>query len=352
MCNAWNHPPGCTCGWGGEGHAGSSSGGWGYTTPTPTYRPGITREWRERDFTRPSKCPECGAAVFFIRHNGGSVWVDELGWPWPKHACFDKPSEPTYRFTAWSAKSSRLTNPLLGIIKSIRTIEPSNESVVEIEFTDSTCVSLFLRWTPNDTDMAGSLVFVSEEDALLVHQRYAEIPFHSFSRIPPIGSNGWYKCPHCQASVKYGTGHEAFCRKRREQTKAITNKTNVPHSAKTPNQAKPSNLPPHRKPIVVYSARPTHWLTPSGTEPVVATPQPSPPARETLEDRVRAAIESVAKQAWEAVIGIQPLEEQFRQAKHKALELVAMLSPSIKRQVGNAFTSDRWQPLLLRRPKV
>ena len=36
-----------------------------------------------------TRCPEgCGADVFFIRHNGGSLWVDPpLGWPWPKHEC-------------------------------------------------------------------------------------------------------------------------------------------------------------------------------------------------------------------------------------------------------------------------
>jgi len=28
MCNAWNHPPDCTCGWGGEGHLGISVGNW------------------------------------------------------------------------------------------------------------------------------------------------------------------------------------------------------------------------------------------------------------------------------------------------------------------------------------
>lgn len=27
--------------------------------------------------------------VYLVRHNGGSVWVDELGGEWPKHACFD-----------------------------------------------------------------------------------------------------------------------------------------------------------------------------------------------------------------------------------------------------------------------
>lgn len=35
-----------------------------------------------------TKCPECGEEIFFVRYNGGSVWFDELGAPWPKHPCF------------------------------------------------------------------------------------------------------------------------------------------------------------------------------------------------------------------------------------------------------------------------
>jgi hypothetical protein len=107
MCNAWNHPPGCTCGWGGEGHLGGG-GGWSgdYTTPTIesfSYREGALTTYRfESDFCCPTNCPKCGAEVFFIRHNGGSVWVDPpLGWPWPKHGCFDDSSSTTgYRFIA------------------------------------------------------------------------------------------------------------------------------------------------------------------------------------------------------------------------------------------------------------
>src|SRR5947207_5434872 len=35
-------------------------------------------------------CPECRDEVYFIRHNGGSVWIDPpLGWPWYKHRCMD-----------------------------------------------------------------------------------------------------------------------------------------------------------------------------------------------------------------------------------------------------------------------
>lgn len=36
-----------------------------------------------------TKCPKCGHMVWLVRHNGGSVWLDELGLPWPKHPCFD-----------------------------------------------------------------------------------------------------------------------------------------------------------------------------------------------------------------------------------------------------------------------
>ncbi len=39
-------------------------------------------------FCRKTECPKCYSDVFFIRHNGGSVWLDNLGWPWPRHGCF------------------------------------------------------------------------------------------------------------------------------------------------------------------------------------------------------------------------------------------------------------------------
>lgn len=42
----------------------------------------------QEDFCRPTACTYCGARIFFIRHNGGSVWIEELRWPWPKHKCY------------------------------------------------------------------------------------------------------------------------------------------------------------------------------------------------------------------------------------------------------------------------
>lgn len=46
-----------------------------------------------------TKCPECNGPVFFVRHNGGSVWFDALGLPWPKHACMDSST----RYASWES---------------------------------------------------------------------------------------------------------------------------------------------------------------------------------------------------------------------------------------------------------
>jgi hypothetical protein len=38
-----------------------------------------------------TNCPKCDREVFFIRYNGGSVWIDPpLGPPWEKHPCMDQ----------------------------------------------------------------------------------------------------------------------------------------------------------------------------------------------------------------------------------------------------------------------
>lgn len=94
MCNAWNHPLNCTCGWGGDGQSGRSTfsnvvpaaQGWWPRALTSTYD----------SFVNPNaSCPVCGAAVFFYQSSsGGRVFFDELGPPWPKHPCTDNSSRP------------------------------------------------------------------------------------------------------------------------------------------------------------------------------------------------------------------------------------------------------------------
>ena len=84
MCNGFNHAANCRCGWGGDGAAGGFHSQLGIGLYTR-----FTAEHGGESFCRPTTCPVCGLfPVYLVRHNGGSVWVDELGWPWPKHSCF------------------------------------------------------------------------------------------------------------------------------------------------------------------------------------------------------------------------------------------------------------------------
>lgn len=112
MCNARNHPPGCNCGWGGGWHSGGygSSGGHSSfsfkeinTSRIPSSGsylfapvPVISTPYKNMNinsfsgpWTEPNaSCPVCGQGVYFCQtENGGRVYFDELGPPWPKHVC-------------------------------------------------------------------------------------------------------------------------------------------------------------------------------------------------------------------------------------------------------------------------
>lgn len=89
MCNAWNHPPNCLCGWGGEGHLGKNK-----AQHVPKLKP---RSYSSViSYVRPNACcPVCHASVFFYQSpDGGRVFFDALGPPWPKHPCTDTASSP------------------------------------------------------------------------------------------------------------------------------------------------------------------------------------------------------------------------------------------------------------------
>jgi hypothetical protein len=167
------------------------------------------REWKLNDFCRPTICPECGGKVFFIRHNGGSVWVDELGWPWPKHGCFDDPHSQTSVFSRWSVKASGFKNPKLGVIGCLRPSQHGQEKFVEIRLHNSMTVGLFLNWMPSDNSLIGALVCLSVEDKLLLHPAHGEIAFHRYVEISTTGNNkinsrppnAPMQCPRCKTWI-------------------------------------------------------------------------------------------------------------------------------------------------------
>lgn len=122
MCNAWNHSPHCTCGWGGDGHSGTSlaGGGGGTWVLPPDYYADYFRHFQWSDFPSyvvpNAKCPQCGASVYFYQSPyGGRVFFDDLGPPWPKHPCTD-----SSQFRAPRPNAKRVTGHLKVDAEQIR----------------------------------------------------------------------------------------------------------------------------------------------------------------------------------------------------------------------------------------
>ena len=149
MCNAWNHHPGCTCGFGGE------------TAPTEpeiarSRAKGTISRWDYcDDFCRPTTCPECGASVYFVRHNGGSVWLDELGSPWPKHGCFNVTYAGLKITTNIVDENSRL-----GVVTETEVLEPGVTGRIAIRCNDGSIIDSIFETNWDLVKLVGTLVAI------------------------------------------------------------------------------------------------------------------------------------------------------------------------------------------------
>lgn len=153
MCNAWNHSGRCGCGFGGY-----TWGGWGSTVTVSPVR--STWRYRDEDFCRPTSCPVCGADVFFVRHNGGSVWFDELGWPWPKHGCFDDEPPARRLRRALTSQSSRGRTDVFGVIVETVAINPGYSGRIAVRCSDATIIDAVFETNLNVAWLVGQLVRV------------------------------------------------------------------------------------------------------------------------------------------------------------------------------------------------
>jgi hypothetical protein len=101
-----------------------------------------------------TNCPKCGDGVFFIRHNGGSVWIDPpLGPPWYKHACFDDVSvtgqrsnlSSEYRLPVPAAGDDYTEEVILGVVSSTRVAPDRQFTDIFLETGASEFVSVTLK---------------------------------------------------------------------------------------------------------------------------------------------------------------------------------------------------------------
>jgi len=159
VCNAWNHPSGCDCGFGGD--TGGGGWGWGTTAAAP-----VRTTWPhgDDDFCRPTACPVCGASVFFVRHNGGSVWFDELGWPWPKHGCFDDDNTGSRLRVDLTSSSTRTLPAVFGVvIETVATTLGEGGRIV-VRCSDGTIIDEYFKTILDLREIVGRLVMVERPD--------------------------------------------------------------------------------------------------------------------------------------------------------------------------------------------
>jgi hypothetical protein len=288
MCNAHNHSPDCTCGFGGEGHSGW--GGWNYGERELVVRNYIYSE-KFKDVCYPTKCPVKGCQpVWFIRHNGGSVWLDKLGWPWPKHGCiYETSDDDAYAFvTALANKQESPTHFHLGLLNSMSDISSQQGPKLQIGSLDGSLS--IVRGAPykNYHQLLGELVIFSKEVGLIRHSTLGDFPI-----FPLRAKKEWVQCKcNCWVEKANLEGHLRTCRCNKPET--IREKVSSPQNE---------------------------------------------------QNRVQFEIERIIKEA-QGITASQKSKENLQVVIKEAMRLIRNLSPDIRRDVERYFSSHKWAKLL------
>jgi hypothetical protein len=371
-CNGHNHSPDCTCDFRG-GHSGvgggGNYGGIGFSSRSYSFSE------RFKDVCHPTHCPECGKEVYFIRHNGGSVWVNPpLGWPWPKHGCFDEPSHRDSYSCIASLTDSRssFVSPNLALVNQISCLGSPQGPKLQIGCLDGTFV--LARGTPDldYNELLGELVILSREDGLIRHAKLgdfqitiltpADAEFEEWASTYRIRRDTELKtkCPCCNGS---------FYEDEREEHMKVCPRTlqklrpSIPAAKNYVVRPKPQKewiACPKCKCWVEKKNLPGHLSACRGMKSpqVQKKKQIIAPVKESKimlqlkvkheakEKKIVSAFQRIVKEAWLVAEGGENPDERFRLAKHEAIRLVHLLSPHIRREVEYRFTSQKWQPLL------
>lgn len=153
-----------------------------------------------------TNCPECRDPVYFIRHNGGSVWIDPpLGWPWYKHACMDKSSSGTRG--ARAALGASITIPegangkglVIGIAKEAKTSDDKLFTLVNIETGKDIRIILLLK--NNAGFLVGRLVVYDQAARRVFWLENETYSYRVIARLAPKPSKVQVECPACGVQV-------------------------------------------------------------------------------------------------------------------------------------------------------
>jgi hypothetical protein len=119
---------------------------------------GTRAVWAETEVCRPTKCPECHEPVFFVRHNGGSVWFDALGHPWPKHGCMAATPDLKWIRDRLADEVEPGNRRVVGVITEATVIEPGTSAFFTIACFDGGTVADEFAYTADPREEVGGLV--------------------------------------------------------------------------------------------------------------------------------------------------------------------------------------------------
>jgi len=158
-----------------------------------------------------TNCPKCGRDVYFVRHNGGSVWIDPpLGPPWDKHPCLDDrtPSKvgDNLILSAYGFPKEISTDAILAVAKETETSFFDQSTLVRL---DTGADKHFLLLVRNNAGfLAGNLILYEPQNRLLSIFGDSSKSFFVVAQLNPLlcGSDlsKTVVCPECQSRVKRG----------------------------------------------------------------------------------------------------------------------------------------------------
>ncbi len=154
-CNGHGHPPDCTCGWGGVYYPISFPTS---STETSIPAPGTRAVWDHAEFCCPTTCPKCQQPVFFVRHNGGSVWFDTLGQPWPKHPCMAREADTEWLERDFQVDDEPGNRKVFGVIREATVANPGISAFFVISCSDGTVIDDEFVYSLNPCQAVGGLV--------------------------------------------------------------------------------------------------------------------------------------------------------------------------------------------------
>ncbi len=155
-----------------------------------------------------TRCPECRSEVYFIRHNGGSVWIDSpLGPPWYRHPCMDKLESAGETRNSLLSDSGRTAvmqrvGLVVGVVKEAETSGSKRCTVINIETGKDQNLFLFLKNSAGF--LVGRLVIYDRERQAVWWVQDETCVFSVVSEInaaPKTQGRTHIRCPECSELV-------------------------------------------------------------------------------------------------------------------------------------------------------